>query len=71
MLVPAVAATQVRLVLFIFIRFKGYLDGISNPKGIDRLEFYVRGKCRAIGAELKFFYTNRTCKGEDKPLCKN
>ena len=28
MLVPAVAATQVRLVLFIFIRFKAYLDGI-------------------------------------------
>jgi hypothetical protein len=30
--VPAVAAIRGRLVLFIFIRFKGYLDGISSPK---------------------------------------
>jgi len=28
--VPAVAVRQGRLVLFIFIRFKGYLDCISN-----------------------------------------
>ena len=35
------------------------------------LEFYGGGKCRAIGAEMKFFYTNRMCNGEDKPLCKN
>jgi len=28
--VPAVAAIQVRLVLFILIRFKGYLDSISS-----------------------------------------
>ena len=42
--VPAVAVIQYRLVLFVFIRFKGYLDGISSPlKGTDILEFYVRG----------------------------
>jgi len=34
-LVPAVAATQVRLVLFIFIRFKGYLDSISSLKRVQ------------------------------------
>jgi hypothetical protein len=44
MLVPAVAATQVRLVLFIFIRFKGYLDGKFHLQGKYLLEFYVRGK---------------------------
>ena len=45
MLVPAVAATQVRLVLFVFIRFKGYLDGIvllTDSKSL--LEFDIRGK---------------------------
>ena len=31
-LVPAVAVRQGRLAFFIFIRFKGYLDGISSPK---------------------------------------
>ena len=44
-IVTAVEATQVRLVLFIFIRFKGYLDGIFSPKkGTDILEFYRIGK---------------------------
>jgi len=40
--VPAVAVRRGRLVLFIFNRFKGYLDGISSQKGTDLLEFYVR-----------------------------
>jgi hypothetical protein len=35
-LVPAVAATQVRLVLFIFIRFKGYLDGFFSLKNVQK-----------------------------------
>jgi len=30
--VPAVAVIRRRLVLFIFNRFKGYLDGIISPK---------------------------------------
>jgi len=30
--VPAVAVIRKRLVLFIFSRFKGYLDGITSPK---------------------------------------
>jgi hypothetical protein len=43
--VPAVAVIQGRLVLFIFIRFKGYLDGISILKRVQiRLEFNVGGK---------------------------
>ena len=41
--VPAVAVIRKRLVLFIFNRFKGYLDGkISLFKGTIILEFYVR-----------------------------
>jgi len=31
--VPAVAVIRERLVLFIFNRFKGYLDGKLSPKG--------------------------------------
>jgi len=42
-LVPAAAVIRGRLVLFIFNRFKGYLDGIFSPKqGTDLLEFYVK-----------------------------
>jgi len=41
--VPAVAVRRERQVLFIFNRFKGYLDGKSCLlKGTDLLEFYVR-----------------------------
>ena len=44
-LVPAVAVRQGRLVLFIFIRYIGYLDSVSSLKRVQiRLEFYVRGK---------------------------
>ena len=49
MLVPAVAATQVRLVLFIFIRFKAYLDSTFSYYSKSRtkvLEFYIGGKCQ-------------------------
>ena len=39
--VPAVAVIRKRLVLFILIRFKGYLDGkIILYKGTIFLEFY-------------------------------
>ena len=42
--VPAVAVIRRRLVLFIFNRFKGYLDGMTSPKqGTVLLEFYMRG----------------------------
>jgi len=41
--VPAVAVIRKRLVLFIFNRFKGYLDGKNFlSKGRFLLEFYVR-----------------------------
>jgi len=43
--VPAVAVIRRRLVLFIFIRCKGYLDGKFQPKlGTILLELYgIRG----------------------------
>ncbi len=41
--VPAVAVIRKRLVLFIFNRFKGYLDGkYILYKGTYLLEFYVK-----------------------------
>jgi hypothetical protein len=40
--VPAVAVIRRRLALFIFIRYKGYLDGKNQPKkGTILLELYV------------------------------
>ena len=39
--VPAVAVIRKRQVLFILIRFKGYLDGLSK-KINTRLELYKR-----------------------------
>ena len=46
---PAVAVIRKRLVLFIRIRFKGYLDGLNvsivlTLNGTLRLELYVRGQ---------------------------
>jgi len=40
--VPAVAVIRKRLVLFIFIRFKGYLDGIISPnEGTLHIHIYL------------------------------
>ena len=67
---PAVAVKQGRLVLFIFIRFKGYLDSLSSlKKERIRLEFYGGGRSTTRG-EMKFFNTCRTGCGENNPLCK-
>jgi len=44
--VPAVAVIRRRLVLFMFNRFKGYLDGKSSLKlneGTNLLELLMRG----------------------------
>ena len=66
---PAVAVIQVRLVLFIFIRFKGYLDGLSILNQIRiRLEFYKRDKFSIDRGEMKFFYTIETGYGENYSL---
>ncbi len=56
---PAVAVRRGRLVLFIFIRFKGYLDDIFRPKiqGTDIVEFDVRDKFRTVGVEMQFIDT--------------
>jgi hypothetical protein len=62
--VPAVAAIQGRLVLFIFIRFKGFLDGfffIDYIKNIKKkLEFYSRVYIVFIGVAMEFVYNLRT-----------
>ena len=68
---PAVAVIRRRLVLFIFNRFKGYLDGISNPKqgNIIARVLYEKGSIYRVG--IKSSDTLRTGKGESNLLCKN
>jgi hypothetical protein len=70
--VPAVAARQERLVLVIFIRFKGYLDCISYLiKVIDNTRVWYK-RLRGINSgEMKCFDTMKTDNGEGKSLCKN
>jgi hypothetical protein len=71
-LVPAVAVRQERLALLIFIRFKGYLDGLSILIRLwIKLEFYVRGVFSIEREEIIFFYTFKTGNGENNPLCNN
>lgn len=67
---PAVAVRHERLVLFIFNRFKGYLDGISSQKryGFTRV---LCEKVSILGVEMKFFNTLRTDNGESNLLCNN
>ena len=69
---PAVAARQERLVLVIFIRFKGYLDCISYlTKVIDNTRVLYE-RLRGINSgEMKCFDTMKTDNGEGKSLCKN
>jgi len=70
--VPAVAVRRGRLVLFIFNRFKGYLDGIILPgKGGNRFTRVYNEEGSIFGVEMKFFDTIRTGKGEGNLLCKN
>jgi len=59
-LVPAVAARRGRLVLVIFIRFKGYLDGTLTPKkwGTNELEFCTKESFGIIRVEIEFCNTN-------------
>jgi len=69
--VPAVAVRQGRRVLFIFIRYIGYLDGVQRLLIVpDTLEFEMwEVDVRIVGGELKSFDTNKTGNGEGKPLC--
>ncbi len=55
-LVPAVAVRQERLVFFIFIRYKGYLDGCKIQLELKE-KFLV-----LIELEIKCLYTIRTVK---------
>lgn len=68
---PAVAVRRGRLVLFIFNRFKGYLDGIISPGNGYRFTRVLCEEGRIFGVEMKFFDTIRTGKGEGNLLCKN
>lgn len=69
--VPAVAVIRKRLVLFILIRYKGYLDG---SKYLFKENITTRVLCeesRTYGVKIKFFDTSGTDKGEGNLLCKN
>ena len=70
---PAVAVIQERLALFIFIRFKGYLDSIlSLYKGTNITRVLIREvNVSTISEEMKFFDTSRTGNGENNPLSIN
>ena len=69
-LVPAVAVIQGRLAFFIFIRFKGYLDGLFIlTKETDRLEYYGGGIYSIERGKMKFFNTFKTDNSENNPLC--
>jgi hypothetical protein len=70
--VPAVAVIQGRQVLFIFIRFKGYLDGILFFMKIHITRVLIReANISTISGEMKFFDTSGTGKGKNNPLCIN
>jgi hypothetical protein len=50
--VPAVAVIRRRLVLFIFSRFKGYLDGKISPKQDTVFTRVIFEKVSSYGVEL-------------------
>ena len=66
---PAVAVIRRRLVLFMFNRFKGYLDGrssfpsrikkerIKEEKRTNLLELLTMGLLSTAGVEMKSHYT--------------
>ena len=68
---PAVAVIRRRLVLFIFSRFKGYLDGKISPKQDTVLTRVIYEKVSIYGVELKFFDTLTTGNGESNLLSNN
>ena len=72
--VPAVAVIRKRLVLFIFNRFKGYLDGKSSQdrKGTNLLEYNVRWKYGSILERRDEILSSVevTGKSESDHLCK-
>ena len=68
---PAVAVIRRRLVLFIFSRFKGYLDGKISPKQDTVFTRVIYEKVSIYGVELKFFDTLRTGNGESNLLSNN
>jgi len=69
--VPAVAVIRRRLVLFIFIRFKGYLDGLISPQQDTVSTRVLCEEVRTYGVELKFIDTIGTDNGESNLLCNN
>ena len=72
---PAVAVIRKRLVLFIFTRFKGYLDGKNRLFYRQARYDYTRVIYKEVSiygvGELKFVHTIRTGKGESNLLSNN
>ena len=68
---PAVAVIRRRLALFIFSRFKGYLDGKISPKQDTIFTRVIYEKVSIHGVELKFFDTLTTGNGESNLLSNN
>ena len=50
---PAVAVRRIRLVLFIFSRYKGYLDGKLSYDRTNLLELHAKGLKSTNGVEIK------------------
>jgi hypothetical protein len=69
--VPAVAVIRRRLVLFIFSRFKGYLDGKISPRQDTIFTRVIFEMVSIYGVELIFFDTLRTDNGESNLLANN
>ena len=68
---PAVAVIRKRLVLFIFNRFKGYLDGVISPQQGTVIARVIYEEGSIYGVEMKFFDTIRTGNGESNLLSNN
>ncbi len=68
---PAVAVIRRRQVLFIFNRYKGYLDRITSPEEGTSIARVLYEKRRINRGKIKFYYTSRTGNGKGDILCKN
>ena len=70
--VPAVAVTRGRLVLFIFNRFKGYLDSkSSSQRGLIYTRVLCERGCTDEWSDEILWYHLGTDKGESDLLCIN
>ena len=68
---PAVAVIRRRLVLFIFIRFKGYVDGKNKPERRYDFTRVIYEEVSIYAVELKFVDSITTGNGESNLLSNN